>query len=109
MQIDVSIDEKEKSYKVFIDELEIIKVNGRAVILTNKTVAPLHLDFLLEKIEAVKIDTIIIEDGEEYKNFETINYVLEQMFEQRQDRVQCCLRSALPIGSQIISLCLQML
>lgn len=86
MQVEINIDEKEKNYKVFIDELEKIKVNGRAVILSNKTVAPLHLDFLLAKIEDTKVDTIIIEDGEKYKNFETINYILEQMFELMLDR-----------------------
>ena len=84
MQIDINL--QEKSYKVFIDELTKIKLDTKVAIVTNPTVSALHLDTLLGKIEASECFVITIPDGEQYKNFETINTILEECFTHRLDR-----------------------
>ncbi len=84
MQIEVKI--KDKPYKVFIDELEKIKLNTKVVVVTNPTVSALHVETLLSKIEALECHVITVPDGEKYKNFETINQILEECFELRMDR-----------------------
>lgn len=84
MQIEVKL--KEKSYNVFIDELEKIKLDTKVVVVTNPTVSALHVDTLLSKIEARECNVITVPDGEKYKNFVTLNQILEECFELRLDR-----------------------
>ncbi len=84
MQINVNL--KEKSYKVFIDELKTIKLDTKVAVVTNPTVSALHLETLLSKIDARECHVITIADGEKYKNFETLNQILEECFELRLDR-----------------------
>ena len=82
----VKINLKDKSYFVYIDELDKIKLDTKVVIVTNPTVSALHVEMLLEKIEAKECHVITVPDGEKYKNFETINQILEECFELRCDR-----------------------
>ncbi|HIP43829.1 MAG TPA: 3-dehydroquinate synthase [Sulfurospirillum arcachonense] len=84
MQIDVNL--KEKSYKVFIDELKTIKLDTKVAVVTNPTVSALHVETLLSKIDARECHVITVPDGEKYKNFETLNQILEECFELRLDR-----------------------
>ncbi|TWO23950.1 3-dehydroquinate synthase [Campylobacter insulaenigrae] len=83
MQIKIDVD---RSYFVFIDELEKIYFDTKVVILTNDTVAKLHLDNLLHKIHAKEVFVISIKDGEKYKNLQTIEEILNQMFQYKLDR-----------------------
>ncbi len=84
MQIEVKL--KEKSYKVFINELEKIKLDTKVAVVTNPTVSALHVETFLSKIEARECHVITVPDGEKYKNFETLNQILEECFELRLDR-----------------------
>ncbi len=84
MKIDIKL--KEKSYSVFINELEKIKLDTKVAVVTNPTVSALHVDTLLKLIEARECHVITVPDGEKYKNFETLNYILEECFELRLDR-----------------------
>ncbi|HEC1794550.1 TPA: 3-dehydroquinate synthase [Campylobacter lari] len=85
MQVRVNLD-KNTSYNVYINELEKLKFDTKVVILTNELVAKLHLDTLLEKIQAKELFIIKIKDGEEYKNLQTIEYILDQMCAYKLDR-----------------------
>ena len=82
----INIDLKEKSYKIFINELEKINLKGKVAIITNQTVAGLWLKDLLPKIKCDNLHIISIPDGEEYKNFKTLNDILEQLFIAKLDR-----------------------
>lgn len=75
-----------RNYTVFIDELTTLSFDTKVLIVTNTTVADLHLEALLSKIEAKQIYTVILPDGEMYKNFETLHQILEACFEHRLDR-----------------------
>ncbi|MSN96307.1 3-dehydroquinate synthase [Campylobacter sp. FMV-PI01] len=84
MQVDVDL--KDFSYKVFIDELSQLKFNQNVAIITNQTVSGLWLKDLLSLIEAKNLNIISIPDGENYKNFDTLNFILEQLFVAKFDR-----------------------
>lgn len=82
----VHIELGKKSYSVFINELEKIELDTKVVVVTNPTVSALHLSALLSKIEARECFVVTIPDGEKYKNFDTLNSILEECFELRVDR-----------------------
>jgi 3-dehydroquinate synthase len=75
-----------KPYNVYINELDKIKLDTKVAIVTNDTVKALHVEDFLKKVEANECHVISVKDGEEYKNFETINYILDECFKLKLDR-----------------------
>jgi len=87
MQVEISFkNSNTKDYKVFINELDTIKLDTKVAIITNPKVSGLHLLTLLSKIEAKELYIITVLDGESYKNQETINNLLENLFNHKFDR-----------------------
>ncbi len=87
MQIDIDFTAKKSSdYTIFINELQSIKLSGKVAIITNPTVADLHLQTLKQCIDADELHVISIPDGEEYKNLEHIEYILNELFKLRFNR-----------------------
>lgn len=84
MKVNINLDKK--SYIVHIDELEKIELNTKVAIVTNPTVSALHVKTLLSKIDALECVVITVPDGEKYKNFDTVNFILEECFKCRLDR-----------------------
>lgn len=76
MIIDINL--KNNPYKVYIDEN--IKIDNDFIILTNTTLHKLYLNDFLNKISKPPKAIIVINDGEEYKNFNTLNYILNELF-----------------------------
>ncbi|MDR1461007.1 MAG: 3-dehydroquinate synthase [Campylobacteraceae bacterium] len=77
---------KSSDYNVFIDELEEIVLDGKAAIITNETVAKIHLENIKSKIKAKELYEVVVKDGEEYKNLQTIEYILNELFKMKLDR-----------------------
>ncbi|MDR1285652.1 MAG: 3-dehydroquinate synthase [Campylobacteraceae bacterium] len=77
---------KSSDYSVFIDELKEIKLDGKAAIITNETVAKIHLENIKNRVRAKELYEVIIKDGEEYKNLQTIEYILNELFKFKLDR-----------------------
>ncbi|WP_457608213.1 3-dehydroquinate synthase [Nitratifractor sp.] len=75
-----------KRYDITIDELPPLRYDRKVAIVTNPTVAPLHLSHVLERIEAPHVEVIEVPDGEEYKTMETVLSILDRLFEARFDR-----------------------
>jgi len=75
-----------KRYDIVIDELPELTYERKVAIVTNTTVAPLHLKRVLEKMEAPLVEVIELPDGEEYKSMETVLQILDRLFEARFDR-----------------------
>ncbi len=87
MTINISLNRIiDDSYPIHIGPLEAIEFNGKAVVLTNPKVAGLHLGTLLSKLHAKEVFIITIPDGEQYKNLETIEFILDRMFDHRLNR-----------------------
>ena len=74
------------SYQVTIDTLPKLNFETKVAIVTNTTVSSLHLEYLKSKIHAKSLIVITLEDGEQYKNWNSIEKILEEMFEARFNR-----------------------
>jgi len=60
----------------------------RAMVVTNTTVAPLYLAQLTATLEAggVAVTSVVLPDGEVYKNWETLNLIFDALLTQRAER-----------------------
>ncbi len=85
MKIDIKFDGK-PGYGVYINELKELKFDAKVAIVTNAKVGGLYLQNLLLRIDCPQKFVISVPDGEEYKNMQTIESILEQLFISRLDR-----------------------
>lgn len=74
------------SYDITIDKLNDIYFDTKVVIVTNPTVSGFHLEYLKKHLSAKELSIVTIPDGEEYKNMNTIDMILNHCFEHRLDR-----------------------
>jgi len=74
------------SYDITIDRLPKLSFDTKVAIITNPTVAKYHLETLKRQIDAKELSVVTIPDGESYKNLNTIESILNQLFEYRLDR-----------------------
>jgi len=87
MTIDINLKKEiDLSYQVTIDTLPELTFDTKVAVVTNPTVSALHLEYLLSKLKAKEVHVITVPDGEEYKNWESIETILEGMFEARFNR-----------------------
>ncbi len=63
-------------------------LDNRAVIISNTTVAPLYLDQLKTNLEAngVRCDSIILQDGEKYKNSDSMDAIYDSLLRSHSER-----------------------
>jgi 3-dehydroquinate synthase len=89
----------ERSYPIYIgDDLlgnaELIGPHirgGSALVVTNTTVAPLYLDSLRQALDGcgIRHDSILLEDGEQYKTLASIESIVDKLLRGRYDRQTC--------------------
>ncbi|WP_441708626.1 3-dehydroquinate synthase [Helicobacter pylori] len=77
---------KEKSYKVFLGELPEMELKQKALIVSDSIVAGLHLSYLLKRLKALEVRVCVIESGEKYKNFNSLERILNNAFEMQLNR-----------------------
>ena len=82
-QVQVSLGDR--SYPIFIGAGTIQQVDiashisgKKALIVTNETVAPLYLEILKQQLSEKQVDTVVLADGEQYKNLDTLNLIFDQ-------------------------------
>lgn len=76
----------DNSYDIRIDTLPKLHFDTKVAIVTNETVSKLHLEYLKSKVSAKELIVVTLKDGEEYKNQESIDSILEALFENRFNR-----------------------
>jgi len=76
----------DESYSITIDTIPELTFNKKVAIVTNPKVAGLHLSYLLSKISATELYIITVPDGEEYKNQQSVDLILESLFNHRFNR-----------------------
>ena len=87
MQVNISLNKVvDNSYDITIDSLPKLHLDTKVAIVTNPKVAGLHLSYLLSKISAKELYIITVPDGEEYKNQNSIDTILESLFNHRFNR-----------------------
>jgi len=85
----LNVDLGERSYPIFIGEnlmsqktLFTPYIKGRSVmIVTNSTVSPLYETRLRETLSEYDVDSVVLPDGEQYKNWETLNQIFDALLE----------------------------
>ncbi|MBT8120247.1 MAG: 3-dehydroquinate synthase [Gammaproteobacteria bacterium] len=84
----------ERSYPIYIgdkllgqDDLLKQHIPGNsALIVSNETVAPLYLDKVQSMLSGLKTESVILPDGEQYKNLEVLNKIYDSLLRNRFDR-----------------------
>ena len=89
----VEVDLGNRSYPIFIGSGSLSKTavskfvrGNKALIVTNSTVAPLYMAQLQEQLQGKEVDSIILEDGEQFKNLDTLNLIFNQLLQNNHDR-----------------------
>lgn len=92
----LNVDLGERSYPIFIgshllDNALLISdyVRGSsAVIVSNTTIAPLYLDKVSNALKSagIRFDSVILEDGEQFKTLASVETIIDTLITQRHDR-----------------------
>ena len=90
----LQVELEDRSYPIHIgegllDHIDLVTphVHGRQVMLvTNETIAPLYLKRALELFKDYDTASVILPDGEEYKNLDTLNLVFSALLENHFNR-----------------------
>ena len=91
---ELRVELEEKSYPIFIgkDLLDQADLFGgfitskQVMIVTNETIAPLYLERLQQSLKDYIVERVIIPDGEEYKNLDTMNEIITTLLQKRFSR-----------------------
>jgi 3-dehydroquinate synthase len=90
----VALDLGQDSYSIvvgvdLISDIDLISphIKARSVlVVTNETVAPILLDTLLNTLSAYQVDTVILPDGEQFKNLDTLNMIFDALLSENHNR-----------------------
>ena len=92
LRLDVALGER--SYPIYIGpgllqqpELWLQHIHSTQVmVVTNDTIAPLYLQPLLDQLDGKQVATVILPDGEQFKNLDTLNQIFTGLLEERHNR-----------------------
>ncbi|RAX52242.1 3-dehydroquinate synthase [Helicobacter sp. 16-1353] len=82
----IQVNTKDRDYKVHIGHMPEISFEGKVLIVTNPKVCGLHIEKLLSNIKANSIYICTVKDGEQYKNLQSIEEILNNAFNHKLDR-----------------------
>lgn len=74
------------TYDIVLGKLPILSFDTRVVVVTNPTVASLHLERLLGQIKSPFVHVVTVPDGEQYKTLKTVENILDEAFTCKLDR-----------------------
>ena len=90
---ELSVELGERSYPIFIGEgllgtqdLSAFVSGAQVMIVTNETVAPLYLERAKASFPGKRVDTVVLPDGERFKDWQTLNSIFDGLLEQRHTR-----------------------
>jgi 3-dehydroquinate synthase len=90
---ELSVELGERSYPIFIGEgllgtqdLSAFVSGAQVMIVTNETVAPLYLERAKACFPGKRVDTVVLPDGEKFKDWQTLNSIFDGLLEQRHTR-----------------------
>ncbi len=102
----LTVDLGERSYPIFIGaglleraELWRLHIPGEQVmVVSNDTVAPLYLERSRRALAGLRVEAVVLPDGERHKTLDVLNRIFDALLEQRFDR-HCTL---LALGGGVI-------
>ncbi|MDH3342811.1 MAG: 3-dehydroquinate synthase [Gammaproteobacteria bacterium] len=88
------VDLGDRSYPIYIgqnllDQADILKQHipgNSALIVSNETVAPLYLKKVEALLTGIRHESVILPDGEQYKNLDVLNTIFDALLTNRMDR-----------------------
>ncbi|TYC60425.1 3-dehydroquinate synthase [Marinobacter sp. BW6] len=90
---ELSVELGERSYPIFIGQdllgthdLSPYVSGSQVMIVTNETVAPLYLERAKACFPEKRVDSVILPDGEKFKDWQTLNRIFDGLLEQRHTR-----------------------
>ena len=90
---ELSVELGERSYPIFIAEdllgtqdLSAYVSGAQVMIVTNETVAPLYLERAKACFPGKRVDTVVLPDGEKFKDWQTLNSIFDGLLEHRHTR-----------------------
>ncbi len=92
--IELNVDLGERDYPIFIGEgllsdasLYRPYIAGKKVMLvTNETVGPLYEQQVRQALSDYEVDSVVLPDGEQYKNWQTLNLIFDALLEKAHSR-----------------------
>ena len=93
-QATLSVDLGDRSYPIYIaqnllGQADIYRrhISSRQVlIVSNETVAPLYLERVQQALSGFQVETVVLPDGEKYKNLQILNNIFDALLGHRFDR-----------------------
>ncbi|MCW8922067.1 MAG: 3-dehydroquinate synthase [Gammaproteobacteria bacterium] len=90
----LTVDLGDRSYPIYIgqnllNQADILKrhIPGKnALIVSNETVAPLYLNKVESLLSGIRFESVILPDGEQYKNLDVLNTIFDALLTHRMDR-----------------------
>ena len=92
----LKVDLGDRSYPIYIGDKLLAQapllgkhINGHsALIVSNTTVAPLFLELVQQSLDAHKIrhDSVLLDDGEQYKTITSVERIIDALLQGRHDR-----------------------
>ena len=87
------VDLGERSYPILI-EANLLQTEdfrrylpgSQVMLVTNETVAPLYQDVVIRALEGKTVHTLVLPDGEKYKNLEHLSEIFDALIEHRHNR-----------------------
>lgn len=90
---ELTVDLGDRSYPILIGQgvlgsrdLSGYAQGSQVMIVTNETVAPLYLETLKRCFPGKSVDTVVLPDGEKYKDWETLNQIFDCLLKNRHSR-----------------------
>ena len=90
---ELEVDLGERSYPILIGcgllggyDLTPFVTGSQVMIVSNETVAPLYLEQAKACFNGKQIDSVILPDGEKYKDWQTLNLIFDALLQQRHNR-----------------------
>ena len=90
---ELSVELGKRSYPIFIGEgllgtqdLSAFVSGAQVMIVTNETVAPLYLERAKACFPGKRVDTVVLPDGEKFKDWQTLNSIFDGLLEHRHTR-----------------------
>mgnify|MGYP000406890120 CR=1 FL=1 len=90
---ELTVELGDRSYPIIIGsglmgsiDLSQYVTGSQVMIVTNETVAPLYLDRVMGSFPGKQVDTVVLPDGEKFKDWQTLNRIFDALLEQRHSR-----------------------
>ncbi len=91
---ELRVELNEKSYPIYIGsgligqkQLLIKYISSKQVlIVTNTTIAPLYLETVCDNLTGFQVETVILPDGEQFKNIKYLTKIFDQLLEKKYNR-----------------------